>query len=203
MNLFESAPKPDPAAKLPQAGKSAGAVAVKGTAEAVSGDSSGRVLGQPLYLVRQQVNYPSESRSAGEQGVVLLRITVNAGGRPTAVNVTKTSGLSRLDRAAVEGGWRCRVSNAFDGAQFEAPSGSACRIAKSRREFDASPAKALHLLTSAAPAFRAHVLLQPGKPEWSGGVKLAAVASTQTPLIEKRAAGSTSPKRKSAFCGCI
>jgi DNA repair protein RecN (Recombination protein N) len=25
------------------------------------------------------------------------------------------------DRAAVEGGWRCRVSNAFEGAQFEAP----------------------------------------------------------------------------------
>jgi protein TonB len=117
-------PKPKPtlaAAKVSQASKSADASAVKGTPEAVSRDSSGKVLGKPLYLVRPQVNYPSESRAAGEQGVVLLRITVNANGRPTAVNVTKGSGFSRLDRAAVEGGWRCRVSNAFEGAQFEAP----------------------------------------------------------------------------------
>ncbi len=110
-----------PAAKVPQASKSAEGASVKGAAEAVSGDSSGRVLGKPLYLVRPQVNYPSESRAAGEQGVVLLLITVNAGGLPTSVNVTKTSGFARLDRAAVEGGWRCRVSNAFEGAQFEAP----------------------------------------------------------------------------------
>jgi protein TonB len=72
-------------------------------------------------LVRPQVNYPSGSRTAGEQGLVLLRITVNANGRPTAVSVATSSGFARLDRAALEGGWRCRVSNAFEGAQFEAP----------------------------------------------------------------------------------
>jgi len=52
---------------------------------------------------------------------VLLRITVNAGGRPTAVIVTKRSGFSHLVRAAAEGGWLCRVSYAFEGAKFEAP----------------------------------------------------------------------------------
>jgi protein TonB len=102
-------------------GKLAEGIPNKGSTTGTVGDASGKVLGKPLYLVRPQVNYPSESRVAGEQGVVLLRITVNAGGRPTAVNVATSSGFSRLDRAAVEGGWRCRVSNAFEGAQFEAP----------------------------------------------------------------------------------
>lgn len=112
---------PVAATKAPQSGKPADGTPTKGATTGTVGDSLGKLLGKPLYLVRPQVNYPSESRAAGEQGVVLLRITVNAGGRPTAVNVANSSDFSRLDRAAVEGGWRCRVSNAFEGAQFEAP----------------------------------------------------------------------------------
>jgi protein TonB len=96
-----------------------------GRSGAGSGASSGigevNTLGKPVYLLRPLLSYPAESRAAGEQGVVVLRITVNAGGRPVAVKVGVSSGFSRLDRAAVEGGWRCRVSNAFEGAQFEAP----------------------------------------------------------------------------------
>ena len=86
-----------------------------------AGGGGANTLGKPVYLLRPVVQYPAESRAAGEQGVVVLRITVNAGGRPVAVSVGVSSGFSRLDRAAVEGGWRCRVSNAFEGAQFEAP----------------------------------------------------------------------------------
>ena len=86
-----------------------------------SGDAQGRVLEKPAYSVRPQVSYPADSRAAGEQGVVVLRITVNASGRPIAVRVESSSGFPRLDRAAVEGGWRCRVTNAFEGAQFESP----------------------------------------------------------------------------------
>ncbi len=82
---------------------------------------AGKPLGKPLYVVRPQVKYPPASRAAQEEGVVILRITVNAEGRPTAVDVAVSSTFSRLDRAAVEGGWKCRVSNAFEGAQFEAP----------------------------------------------------------------------------------
>jgi len=118
------APKPKPpvaAAKAPPSGKPAESIPAKGTTAGTVGDASGKVLGKPLYLVRPQVNYPAESRAAGEQGVVLLRITVNANGRPSAVSVAGSSGFPRLDKAAVEGGWRCKVSNAFDGAQFEAP----------------------------------------------------------------------------------
>jgi len=117
-------PKPKPpvaAAKAPPLGKPAESIPAKGTTAGTVGDASGKVLGKPLYLVRPQVNYPAESRAAGEQGVVLLRITVNSKGRPSAVSVAGSSGFPRLDKAAVEGGWRCKVSNAFDGAQFEAP----------------------------------------------------------------------------------
>ena len=88
---------------------------------APTGTGAPNTLGKPVYLLRPVLSYPAESRAAGEQGVVVLRITVNAGGRPVAVRVGVSSGFSRLDRAAVEGGWRCRVSNAFEGAQFEAP----------------------------------------------------------------------------------
>ena len=117
-------PKPKPpvaAAKAPPSGKPAESIPAKGTTVGTVGDFSGKLLGKPLYLVRPQVNYPAESRAAGEQGVVLLRITVNANGRPSAVSVAGSSGFPRLDKAAVEGGWRCKVSNAFEGAQFEAP----------------------------------------------------------------------------------
>jgi len=123
-DLAPLAPKPEPpvaAAKAPSSGKPAESILAKRTMVGTVGDASGRVLGKPLYLVRPLVNYPAESRAAGEQGVVLLRITVNANGRPSAVSVAGSSGFPRLDRAAVEGGWRCKVSNAFEGAQFEAP----------------------------------------------------------------------------------
>jgi protein TonB len=56
-----------------------------------------------------------------EEGVVILRITVNVSGRPTNVVIVKSSGYPRLDRAALEGGWRCHIRNAADGDQFDAP----------------------------------------------------------------------------------
>ena len=97
----------------------------QGTSVSAPGASAGtgvpNTLGKPVYLLRPLLSYPAESRASGEQGVVVLRITVNAAGRPVAVKVGVSSGFSRLGRAAVEGGWRCRVSNAFEGAQFEAP----------------------------------------------------------------------------------
>jgi protein TonB len=79
------------------------------------------MLGKPVYKVPPIVKYPAESRAAGEQGTVVLRIRVNTEGKPVEVTVISSSGFSRLDRAAVEGGWRSRIDHAFEGAQFEAP----------------------------------------------------------------------------------
>ncbi|MDM0011255.1 energy transducer TonB [Variovorax sp. J22P168] len=46
--------------------------------------------------------YPSESKMNNEQGTVLLRVLTGADGRPTRVEVQKSSGFVRLDQAAVE-----------------------------------------------------------------------------------------------------
>jgi len=83
--------------------------------------SSSKLIAQPSFIVKPGANYPSKSQSAGEEGTVVLRITVNASGRPIDVRVVASSGFSRLDRAAVEGGWRCRIRNALAGDQFDVP----------------------------------------------------------------------------------
>ena len=51
-------------------------------------------------------NYPMRARRAGLEGRVMLRVAVDAGGRPQAVTVAESSGHGILDnaaRAAVEG----------------------------------------------------------------------------------------------------
>ena len=52
--------------------------------------------GNPLPL------YPPMSRRLGEQGVVVLRILIDANGRAVDVQVQRSSGSARLDQAALE-----------------------------------------------------------------------------------------------------
>nr|WP_301334676.1 energy transducer TonB [Variovorax dokdonensis] len=52
--------------------------------------------------------YPSISRRLGEQGHVMLRVTVGADGQPRDVQVKKSSGFERLDQAARDAMLRCR-----------------------------------------------------------------------------------------------
>jgi protein TonB len=73
------------------------------------------------YVVRPVASYPAESRAAGEHGVVILRLVVDGNGRPTSVTVGRSSGYPRLDRAAIEAGWRCRVRDAAPGSHLDAP----------------------------------------------------------------------------------
>lgn len=116
---------PDPKHAIATPAKAPGASLSKTKTDAETGTAqssgAGKTLSKPVYRIPPSVKYPAESRSGAEQGTVLLRITVNSEGRPVAVVVSASSGYSRLDRAAVEGGWRCRISNATEGAQFEAP----------------------------------------------------------------------------------
>jgi len=44
--------------------------------------------------------YPSESSRKRERGTVLLRVLVDAAGRPAQVELERSSGYSRLDDAA-------------------------------------------------------------------------------------------------------
>ena len=52
--------------------------------------------------------FPAESRAAGEQGTVTLRVRTTPDGRPMAVEVLRSSGYARLDRSAVETAWKWR-----------------------------------------------------------------------------------------------
>lgn len=52
------------------------------------------------YLDNPRPTYPPMSRRLGEQGTVLLRVTVNAQGQATLVAVEKSCGHERLDAAA-------------------------------------------------------------------------------------------------------
>ena len=115
-------PKPVPRPSAPARAASTAAVGASTPASAgTNRTGAGKVMGKPVYVVRPSPAYPAESRAAGEQGLVVLHIVVDARGRPTAVRVARSSGFPRLDRAAVEGGWRCRVNNAPEGGQFDAP----------------------------------------------------------------------------------
>jgi len=100
------------------AGTSAGASASTGAAAGGAGTGKSAKV---TYFVRPDSAYPPESRAAGEQGVVILRLVVDGSGRPTAVSVARSSGHPRLDRAAVEAGWRCRVRDAVPGSHLDAP----------------------------------------------------------------------------------
>ena len=76
---------------------------------------------QASFAKRPSLIYPVESRQAREEGTVVLRITVDSRGRPTNVAIIKGSGFPRLDRAAIEGAWRCRIRNAKAGATLDVP----------------------------------------------------------------------------------
>lgn len=53
------------------------------------------------YLNNPRPAYPSISRRMGEQGKVMLRVFVNAQGLPERIEIQKSSGFERLDKAAV------------------------------------------------------------------------------------------------------
>ncbi len=71
---------------------------------------------------------PDDPHGANEElrvfirgGIVMLRLTVDGSGRPTAVSIAKSSGYPRLDRAATGAGRRCRVRDAAPGSHLDAP----------------------------------------------------------------------------------
>jgi protein TonB len=55
-----------------------------------------------LYLRNPKPGYPAASRRVGEQGTVLLRVFVTAGGDAKEVSLKTSSGFARLDRAALD-----------------------------------------------------------------------------------------------------
>lgn len=54
------------------------------------------------YLVPPVLTYPRVSRDLGEQGTTVLRVFVDERGRPTEIQIAKSSGYPRLDQHAVQ-----------------------------------------------------------------------------------------------------
>ena len=77
-----------------------------GSAAAVGGSGAGVSITPPIfnagYLENPSPAYPPVSRRMREQGRVMLRVLVNTRGTADEVQVRTSSGISRLDEAAVE-----------------------------------------------------------------------------------------------------
>lgn len=80
------------------------------------GDSGAGDLSEPAVLTRYAKLYPRAARNAGEEGSVLVGVTVSAGGSVTEAYLAESSGFDRLDRAAVKSAYNWRFSPAKNAA---------------------------------------------------------------------------------------
>jgi periplasmic protein TonB len=123
--VMEHKPEPLPDQKLKQVSprrvqspsKSAAAVAVS---------TDGGARAKPFYLKNEPPTYPESSRRRGEEGVVLLNVTVDEQGETGSVVIKQSSGFSRLDQAAVKAveRWKfnpARVGSIAVSSQIEIP----------------------------------------------------------------------------------
>ncbi|WP_334107202.1 energy transducer TonB [Methylobacillus sp.] len=62
------------------------------------------------YRHQEMPTYPAMSKRLGEQGVALLRINVSETGMPETIQLEKSSGFDRLDKAALEAAKKCRFN---------------------------------------------------------------------------------------------
>lgn len=75
---------------------------------AVSGGGSRSGIAAPGILSKVDPAYPSEARQAGLEGTAVLRVQILANGRPGEISVSRSTGHSSLDNAAVAavGKWK-------------------------------------------------------------------------------------------------
>ena len=91
-------------------------VPVPASANAISGSQQQGAPAQDLKTAnRVDPVYPPASRRAGEEGTVRLKVLVDTNGRASNVQVTQSSGFTRLDQAAMEAVRKWRFVAATDG----------------------------------------------------------------------------------------
>ena len=75
----------------------------------------------PRVVSAMQPKYPSSARSAGIEGVVGVKMLVNASGKVTEAIVVRSSGNAALDEAAVAAVYKWRFTPAKDKFGQKAP----------------------------------------------------------------------------------
>jgi protein TonB len=93
-------PKPTPVKPQAPASHAAEAPVRKVVVTKSSSAAQGAIPAQPDELRNEPPAYPEESREAREEGLVVLRVEVSAGGDPLSVAILHSSGYFRLDQAA-------------------------------------------------------------------------------------------------------
>jgi periplasmic protein TonB len=78
------------------AGPSIDSPSLAGTGLGIASGSS------PGYLLKRPPDYPEQARKHGWQGMVLLEVSINMRGEPTAIKVKEGSGFTILDEAAAK-----------------------------------------------------------------------------------------------------
>ncbi len=97
---------PQPPTPAPSTPSSSDSTATAATNTSSANEASAAPTSLPHlnadYLDNPAPAYPAESRQAGEQGKVLLRVLVNANGNVDQITLRKSSGHARLDDAAMD-----------------------------------------------------------------------------------------------------
>jgi protein TonB len=65
-------------------------------------------LAEAYFRRRVLPEYPREARNAGQAGTVIVRVEIDADGRPARVEIARSSGFPLLDEAAAEAARRSR-----------------------------------------------------------------------------------------------
>ena len=86
-----------------------------------AGEGRGVPVTPPRVLSAAQPKYPSSARNAGIEGVVGVKMLVNASGKVEEASVVRSSGNAALDEAAVAAVYKWRFSPAKDKFGQKAP----------------------------------------------------------------------------------
>jgi TonB family protein len=85
---------PEPTSLLAKAKSETGAKSLEPVRFVENGNSA------PTYRKTRKPLYPARSRARGEQGTVLLHVSIDESGRPNGITIKKSSGYGDLDAAA-------------------------------------------------------------------------------------------------------
>jgi len=90
-----------PSSSSSSSSSEASSSSISAASAAVSGGGSRSGIAAPGILSKVDPSYPSDARQAGLEGTAVLRVQILANGRPGEISVSRSTGHSSLDAAAV------------------------------------------------------------------------------------------------------